>query len=175
MLVADGAAVRYGRRHRLDWVAIALSPRSLQGERCSCTLRAGIKTPEQVLEMGIDKYNEECRAIVMRYAKEWEITVTRLGRWIDFENDYKTLNLSFMESVWWVFGQLWEKGLVYRGFKVRSHKGWVLTLHAWMPRMQDAVLWRQSGHPDLSRGCCEGILCASSTVLCACTPRVGHD
>ena len=68
--------------------------------------------------MGIDKYNEECRAIVMRYAKEWEATVTRLGRWIDFENDYKTLNASFMESVWWVFGQLWEKGLVYRGFKV---------------------------------------------------------
>jgi isoleucyl-tRNA synthetase len=44
--------------------------------------------------------------------------VTRLGRWIDFENDYKTLNAPFMESVWWVFGQLWEKGLVYRGFKV---------------------------------------------------------
>ena len=80
--------------------------------------------------MGIDKYNEECRAIVMRYAKEWEITVTRLGRWIDFENDYKTLNLSFMESVWWVFGQLWEKGLVYRGFKVRPNERWVLTLHA---------------------------------------------
>jgi tRNA synthetases class I (I, L, M and V) len=71
--------------------------------------------------MGIGKYNEECRAIVMRYAKEWEITVTRLGRWIDFENDYKTLNPSFMESVWWVFGQLWEKGLVYRGFKARAH------------------------------------------------------
>lgn len=53
-----------------------------------------------------------------RYAKEWERTVTRLGRWIDFENDYKTLNPSFMESVWWVFGQLWDKGLVYQGFKV---------------------------------------------------------
>ena len=81
-------------------------------------MNADIKTPEQVLEMGIGTYNEECRAIVMRYSKEWEATVTRLGRWIDFENDYKTLNLSFMESVWWVFGQLWEKGLVYRGFKV---------------------------------------------------------
>lgn len=54
-----------------------------------------------------------------RYAKEWEVTITRLGRWIDFENDYKTLDPSFMESVWWVFGQLWEKDLVYRGFKVR--------------------------------------------------------
>lgn len=57
-----------------------------------------------------------------RYAAEWEQTVTRLGRWIDFKNDYKTLNPTFMESVWWVFGQLWEKGLVYQGFKARlSH------------------------------------------------------
>ena len=56
--------------------------------------------------MGIDKYNAECRAIVMRYSKEWEQTVKRVGRWIDFENDYKTMNLSFMESVWWVFGQV---------------------------------------------------------------------
>lgn len=68
--------------------------------------------------MGIDKYNEECRAIVMRYSKEWETTVWRMGRWIDFQNDYKTLNPSFMESVWWVFQQLFEKGLVYKGFKV---------------------------------------------------------
>ena len=54
-----------------------------------------------------------------RYSKEWEKTVTRLGRWIDFENDYKTMDPSFMESVWWVFSQLWGKGLVYKGFKVR--------------------------------------------------------
>lgn len=57
----------------------------------------------------------------MRYAGEWEKTVTRLGRWIDFKNDYKTMDASFMESVWWVFGQLWEKGLVYRGFKVMPY------------------------------------------------------
>ena len=69
--------------------------------------------------MGIAAYNEECRSIVMRYSKEWEKTVTRLGRWIDFENDYKTLDPEFMESVWWVFRQLFDKGLVYRGFKVR--------------------------------------------------------
>ena len=48
-----------------------------------------------MLKLGIDKYNEACRAIVMRYAKEWEHTVNRIGRWIDFENDYKTLNLSY--------------------------------------------------------------------------------
>lgn len=50
--------------------------------------------------MGIDKYNAECRSIVMRYSEEWRYTVTRLGRWIDFDNDYKTLYPWFMESVW---------------------------------------------------------------------------
>ena len=80
-----------------------------------------IKGREDVLRPGIDKYNEECRSIVMRYSKEWEKTVTRTGRWIDFENDYKTLDPSFMESVWWVFKTLWEKNLVYKGFKVMPY------------------------------------------------------
>lgn len=83
-----------------------------------------IKSRNDVLKMGIAKYNEECRSIVMRYSKEWEKTVTRLGRWIDFANDYKTLDVTFMESVWWVFKQLFDKGLVYRGFKV----SWWLTV-----------------------------------------------
>ncbi|NXE99265.1 SYIC protein, partial [Menura novaehollandiae] len=78
----------------------------------------GIKGPEDVAKMGIEAYNNQCRGIVMRYAKEWEFSVTRLGRWIDFENDYKTLYPEFMESVWWVFKQLYDKGLVYRGVKV---------------------------------------------------------
>eukprot|EP00754_Rhynchopus_humris_P013889 Rhum_TRINITY_DN14347_c0_g1::Rhum_TRINITY_DN14347_c0_g1_i2::g.79604::m.79604/K01870/IARS, ileS; isoleucyl-tRNA synthetase len=81
----------------------------------------GIKTSHDVMKIGIKKYNEHCRAIVMRYASEWEKTVTRMGRWIDFKNDYKTMNLSYMESVWWVFGQLWKKGLVYRGYKVMPY------------------------------------------------------
>lgn len=68
--------------------------------------------------MGIDKYNAECRSIVMRYSSEWEATVSRMGRWIDFKNDYKTLNLTFMESVWWVFKQLFDKDQVYLGYKV---------------------------------------------------------
>ena len=57
----------------------------------------------------------------MRYSKEWEKTVKRTGRWIDFENDYKTLDRSFMESVWWVFKELWQKNLVYKGFKVMPY------------------------------------------------------
>lgn len=82
--------------------------------------KLGIKGPDDVMAMGIDKYNAACREIVMRYSKEWESTVNRIGRWIDFENDYKTLNLPFMESVWWVFKQLYEKNQVYRGFRVSA-------------------------------------------------------
>ncbi|XVF59729.1 hypothetical protein PTKIN_Ptkin07bG0299100 [Pterospermum kingtungense] len=83
--------------------------------------KLGIKRRDQVLDMGIDKYNEECRSIVTRYVEEWETIVTRTGRWIDFKNDYKTMDLKFMESVWWVFAQLYEKGLVYKGFKVMPY------------------------------------------------------
>ncbi len=67
---------------------------------------------------GIANFNEECRSIVLRYVGEWERTVKRMGRWVDFERTYKTMDKEFMESVWWVFGQLFEKGLVYQGFKV---------------------------------------------------------
>lgn len=80
--------------------------------------KLNIKTRQDVLAMGIDKYNEECRSIVMRYSREWEATVTRMGRWIDFKNDYKTLDPDYMESVWWVFKQLHLKGYVYQGVKV---------------------------------------------------------
>jgi len=83
--------------------------------------KLGIKGPEDVKKMGIAAYNQECRSIVMRYSDQWEETVTRIGRWIDFQNDYKTLYPSFMESVWWVFKQLYEKDMVYRGFKVMPY------------------------------------------------------
>uniref|UniRef100_A0A8D0D626 Isoleucine--tRNA ligase, cytoplasmic n=1 Tax=Sander lucioperca TaxID=283035 RepID=A0A8D0D626_SANLU len=78
----------------------------------------GIKGPEDVAKMGIAEYNKQCRNIVMRYSTEWETSVTRMGRWIDFKNDYKTLYPWFMETVWWVFQQLYDKGLVYQGVKV---------------------------------------------------------
>jgi isoleucyl-tRNA synthetase len=81
----------------------------------------GITGKDDVMKMGIDKYNAECRSIVMRYSAEWVKTMERMGRWIDFENDYKTLYPSFMESVWWVFQQLFDKNLVYRGFKVMPY------------------------------------------------------
>eukprot|EP00842_Homolaphlyctis_polyrhiza_P004060 jgi/Hompol1/4655/HPOL_001518-RA len=80
-----------------------------------------IKSPADVAEIGIAKYNEECRSIVMTYASEWETTVKRMGRWIDFKNDYKTLETPFMESVWWVFKRLFDEGHVYRGFKIMPY------------------------------------------------------
>jgi isoleucyl-tRNA synthetase len=83
--------------------------------------KLGISSKEDVMKMGIAKYNEECRAIVMRYADQWERDIGRLGRWIDFKNDYKTLYPTFMESVWWVFSQLYEKDAVYRGYRVMPY------------------------------------------------------
>eukprot|EP00764_Aduncisulcus_paluster_P004838 gnl/Carplike_NY0171/1800_a2436_689.p1 GENE.gnl/Carplike_NY0171/1800_a2436_689~~gnl/Carplike_NY0171/1800_a2436_689.p1 ORF type:complete len:1133 (-),score=411.08 gnl/Carplike_NY0171/1800_a2436_689:88-3111(-) len=73
--------------------------------------------------MGIAKYNAECRSIVMRYSHEWRAIVERMGRWIDFDNDYKTLNPSFMESVWWGIKELAspERNLLYRGVKVMPY------------------------------------------------------
>jgi isoleucyl-tRNA synthetase len=81
----------------------------------------GIKGRDDVMKMGIDKYNAACRAIVTRYCAEWETTVTRLGRWIDFKNDYRTMEPWYMESVWWVFKTIFEKGLVYQSFRVMPY------------------------------------------------------
>lgn len=77
--------------------------------------------PQAIRDYGIDKFNEACRSGVLRYTKEWRRVIRRLGRWVDFDNDYKTMDRSFMESVWWVFGQLWQKGLVYQGFRVMPY------------------------------------------------------
>jgi isoleucyl-tRNA synthetase len=73
---------------------------------------------QAVEEMGVGGYNAQCRAIVQRYVSEWRHTITRLGRWVDFDNDYKTMDPWYMESVWWVLKQLWDKGLVYQGSRV---------------------------------------------------------
>ncbi len=76
-------------------------------------------TAHEALEkFGVKGYNDECRKIVLTYTSEWRKTVTRLGRWVDFDNDYKTMDPSFMESCWWVFKSLWDKNLVYKGTKV---------------------------------------------------------
>lgn len=83
--------------------------------------KLGITGKEDVMKLGIDKYNAECRSIVMRYADEWRRTIRRLGRWIDMDNDYKTLYPEFMESVWWAFSELYKKDSVYRGLRVMPY------------------------------------------------------
>lgn len=78
----------------------------------------GMSASDFVAAHGVKKYNDECRGIVDRYVNEWEKTIGRLGRWVDFQNDYKTMDLTFMESVWWVFKSVWDKGLIYQGNKI---------------------------------------------------------
>ena len=75
----------------------------------------GLNSKTDIEKFGIAKFNEACRAAVLRYVKEWRQTITRLGRWVDFDNDYKTMNADYMESIWWVMKSLWEKGLLYEG------------------------------------------------------------
>jgi isoleucyl-tRNA synthetase len=78
----------------------------------------GVSASEVVAQLGVAGYNAECRKIVQRYVAQWRHTITRLGRWVDFDNDYKTMDTWYMESVWWVVKQLWDKGLIYQGVKV---------------------------------------------------------
>lgn len=80
--------------------------------------KLGMPAHEAVEKLGVAGYNDECRSIVDRYVKEWRSIITRLGRWVDFDNDYKTMDVDFMESVWWAVKSLWDKGLIYRGNKV---------------------------------------------------------
>ena len=77
----------------------------------------GLNSKKDIENYGIGKFNEACRATVLKYANEWKKTIRRMGRWVDMENDYKTMDVNYMESVWWVFKQLWDKDLVYQGHK----------------------------------------------------------
>jgi len=103
-----------GRRveRRFGWDCHGL-PAELEAER-----QLGIGGKRDVLEMGIEVFNEACRSSVLRYTDEWRAYVTRQARWVDFDSDYKTLDLSYMESVMWAFKTLHDKGLVYQGQRV---------------------------------------------------------
>ncbi len=97
---------------RFGWDTHGL-PAELEAERI-----LGITDKSQIEEMGIAAFNEACKTSVLKYTKEWEEYVTRQARWVDFENDYKTLDVTFMESVIWAFKSLYDKGLAYEGFRV---------------------------------------------------------
>jgi isoleucyl-tRNA synthetase len=78
----------------------------------------GVSGRGPITEFGIDRFNDYCRTSVLRYTQEWERYVTRQARWVDFANDYKTMDLSYMESVMWAIKQLWDKGLLYEDYRV---------------------------------------------------------
>ena len=102
----------YRVERRFGWDTHGL-PAEVEAERL-----LGISGKTDIVAMGIEKFNQACRESVLRYTREWRDYVTRQARWVDFDHDYKTLDLPYMESVMWAFRQLWDKGLVYQGFKV---------------------------------------------------------
>ena len=107
------------RGHRVErrfgWDCHGL-PAEVEAEK-----QLGITTKAEILALGVDKFNDACRTSVLRYTQDWERYVTRQARWVDFANDYKTLDLPYMESVMWAFKTLHDKGLVYEGFRVLAY------------------------------------------------------
>ena len=97
---------------RFGWDCHGL-PAEMEAEK-----ELGISGHLAILDHGIEAFNNACRTSVLRYTSEWEDYVNRMARWVDFDNDYKTLDLPYMESVMWAFKQLWDKGLIYEGYKV---------------------------------------------------------
>lgn len=75
----------------------------------------GINSKHEIEEYGVANFNDKCRASVLKYTSEWRQIITRMGRWVDFDNDYKTMNPDYMESIWWVAKSLWDKGMIYEG------------------------------------------------------------
>ena len=106
-----------GRRveRRFGWDCHGL-PAEVETEK-----ELGLSGRPEIVEYGVGRFNEACRTSVLRYTNEWERYVTRQARWVDFANDYKTLDLPYMESVMWAFRSLWDKGLVYEGFRVLAY------------------------------------------------------
>ncbi len=103
-----------GRRveRRFGWDCHGL-PAEVEAEH-----QLGIKHKSEIEDMGVAKFNDACRTSVLAYTADWKAYVTRQARWVDFDNDYKTLDLDYMESVMWAFRSLWDKGLIYEGYRV---------------------------------------------------------
>ena len=123
---------------RFGWDCHGL-PAEMEAEK-----QLGVSGRAAITEMGIEKFNDFCRTSVLRYTGEWEATVTRQARWVDFANDYKTMDLSYMESVMWAFKQLWDKGLLYEANRVMPYSwGAETPLSNFEIRLDDATRPRQ--------------------------------
>lgn len=123
---------------RFGWDCHGL-PAELEAEK-----QLGIKDKSQIDAMGLKEFNAYCKQSVLRYTDEWRDYVTRQARWVDFDNDYKTLDLDFMESVMWAFKELYDKGLIYQGFRVLPYSWYEQTpLSNQETRLDDAYKMRQ--------------------------------
>ncbi len=104
----------------------------------------GVSGRVAITEHGIERFNASCRESVLKYTSEWQETVTRQARWVDFENDYKTMDLSYMESVMWAFKELWDQDLIYEAFRVMPYSwGAETPLSNFEIRLDDATRPRQ--------------------------------
>ncbi len=129
-----------GRRveRRFGWDCHGL-PAEMEAEK-----QLGVTGRVAILEHGIESFNNYCRSSVMRYTGEWEQTVERQARWVDFDNDYKTMDLSYMESVMWAFKELFDKGLIYEAYRVMPYSWSAETpLSNFEIRLDDATRPRQ--------------------------------
>ena len=129
-----------GRRvnRRFGWDCHGL-PAEMETER-----ELGVSGRAAITDFGIERFNAQCRDSVLRYTAEWRTTVTRQARWVDFDNDYKTMDLPYMESVMWAFKQLWDRGLVYQAFRVMPYSwGAETPLSNFEIRLDDATRPRQ--------------------------------
>ena len=123
---------------RFGWDCHGL-PAEMETER-----ELGVSGRAAITDYGIERFNAECRDAVMRYTAEWRETVTRQARWVDFDNDYKTMDLTYMESVMWAFKRLWDQGLVYQAFRVMPYSwGAETPLSNFEIRLDDATRPRQ--------------------------------
>ncbi|MET0912846.1 MAG: isoleucine--tRNA ligase [Acidimicrobiales bacterium] len=130
------------RGHRVDrrfgWDCHGL-PAEIEAER-----QLGVSGRRQIQDYGIERFNDHCRTSVQQYTADWEQYVTRMARWVDFENDYKTMDVSYMESVIWAFKRLWDKGLVYKAYRVMPYSwGAETPLSNFEIRLDDATRPRQ--------------------------------
>ncbi|MEE3329826.1 MAG: isoleucine--tRNA ligase [Myxococcota bacterium] len=123
---------------RFGWDCHGL-PAEMEAEK-----ELGVSGRQQIIDYGIDRFNEHCRTSVMKYTHEWQRYVNRAARWVDFENDYKTLDLSYMESTIWALKQLYEKGLLYESYRVMPYSWAAQTpLSNHETRLDDAYRERQ--------------------------------
>jgi isoleucyl-tRNA synthetase len=81
----------------------------------------GISGKKEIIDYGIEKFVEGARAIVLRYTREWETTMQRMGRWVDVTHPYVTMDNDYIESVWWAFSELYKKGLIYKDYRVSPY------------------------------------------------------